>query len=85
MTKVLSGLDLENNEQDRRILFEVTGMRIFKDEFLEDDSSDSEGDEDQEELLPSDFVMMNRFIDDSSDSQDEEEGYAAAQTYALNP
>ena len=85
VTKILSGFDLGNNEQDRRMLFEVTGMRIFRDEFLEMDSSDSEGDEEQEELLPSDFVMMNRFIDDSSDSQDEKKGYAAAQTYALNP
>ena len=76
--KVLSGFDPENNVQDRRTLFEVTGMRIFRDEFLEEDSSDSEWDEEQEELHPSDFGMMDRFID-------EEEDDAAAQTYALNP
>ena len=75
MAKVLSGIDLQNNEQDRRMLFEVTGMRIFRDEFLEEDSS--ENDEEQEELHPSDFVMMDRFIDEEVD--------AVAQTYTLNP
>ena len=78
VTKVLSGFDLQNNQQDRRMLFEVTGMRIFRDEFVDADSSDSEGDEEQEELLPSDFAMMDRFIDEDEDDP-------AAQTYALNP
>ena len=78
VTKILCGIDLENNEQDRRMLFEVTGMRIFRDEFVETDSSDSEGDEEQGELLPSDFAMMDRFIDEDEDDP-------AAQTYALNP
>ena len=39
----------------------------------------AESDEKEEELLlPSDFAMMERFVDD------DEEDYAA-QTYALNP
>ena len=79
VSKVLGGFDLGNNAEDRRMLFEVTGMRISRDEFLEVDSSDDlESDEGHDELLPSDFVMMDRFID-------EEDCDAAAQTYALNP
>jgi len=31
--QVLNGFDPENNVQDRRILYEVTGMRIFGQEF----------------------------------------------------
>ena len=42
MAKVLTGFNLRNNKQDRRMLFEVTGMRIVRDEFLEECSSDSE-------------------------------------------
>ena len=34
--------DAASNELDRRLLFEVTGLELFKDEFLGDDSSDSE-------------------------------------------
>ena len=30
------------NELDRRLLFEVTGLELFKDEFRGDDSSDSD-------------------------------------------
>lgn len=51
------------------MLYEVTGMRLRRDEFWGEQSSDSdsEGDDEQEELLPSDFVMMERFEQDSDD------------------
>ena len=77
VAKVLDGFDPKQNVQDRRTLFEVTGMRLIKGEFQnEDDSSDSEGDE--EELLPIDYAIMERF-------EDEEEGEEGpSQTYSLN-
>ena len=31
--KIVEGFDPENCEQDRRILYEVLGMRIYRDEF----------------------------------------------------
>ena len=31
--KIMVGFDPENNEQDRRILYEVMGMRIYRGEF----------------------------------------------------
>ena len=34
--------DTSLNELDRRLLFEVAGLELFKDEFKDDDSSDSE-------------------------------------------
>ena len=34
--------DTSLNELDRRLLFEVAGLELFKDEFNGDDSSDSE-------------------------------------------
>ena len=37
--KVLEGFDPLNNEIDRRMLFEVTGMRLRNNEFLDDSSS----------------------------------------------
>ena len=45
------------------MLFEVTGMRLIRDEFQDEDGSDSDGVE-VEELLPSDFAMMDRFFDE---------------------
>ena len=41
---ILKGFDPENDQMDRRILFEVTGLTLNKDEFLGEDSSGSEGD-----------------------------------------
>ena len=41
--KILEGFDPENDKMDRRILFEVTGLTFLRDEFLDEDSSDSEG------------------------------------------
>ena len=61
--KVTDGFDPQNNEKDRRMLFEVTGMRLLRDEFQGEDGSDSDGVE-VEELLPSDFAMMDRFFDE---------------------
>ena len=40
--------DTASNELDRRLLFEVAGLELFKDEFKGDDSSDS----DSEQLPP---------------------------------
>ena len=34
--------DAASNELDRRLLFKVTGLELFKDEFKGDDSSDSD-------------------------------------------
>ena len=44
--KVLKDFDPEKNKQDRRILFEVTGMRIALDEFRDEESSASDSDSD---------------------------------------
>ena len=46
--KVLIGFDPENNKQDRRILFEVTGMRIALDEFRAEESSASDSDQEDD-------------------------------------
>ena len=42
---IMVGFDPENNEQDRRILYEVMGMRIYRGEFHENSSSESDGEE----------------------------------------
>ena len=47
INKILDGFDPENNEQDRRILYEVMGMRLYRDEFKDRSSSDSGEDEDE--------------------------------------
>ena len=55
-------------------------MRLQGEEFPnEDDSSDSDGNEEVEELLLIDFAMMERYVD-----EDEEEKDRPAQTYSLN-
>mmetsp|Transcript_20708 Transcript_20708/g.27953 ORF Transcript_20708/g.27953 Transcript_20708/m.27953 type:complete len:94 (+) Transcript_20708:1503-1784(+) len=41
---VLAGFDPGSNEIDRRILFEATRLKLFKDEFEDENSSES-GDE----------------------------------------
>lgn len=61
--KVLEGFDPSQDAIDRRILFEVTGIRLYKDEFNESSSEDSdEGNSDishtQEVLLDIDYAMM---------------------------
>ena len=44
--KLLDGFepfgDATSNELDRRLLFEVTGLELFENEFKGDDSSDTE-------------------------------------------
>ena len=67
---LVEGFDVMKNEQDRRILYEVLGMRIYRDEFMDEDSSDSQG-EDREPLLPIDYAFMygNYFNDDTWDNK----------------
>ena len=55
-----------NNQQDRRMLYEVTGMRLNDSEFKDESSSDSH--EDQEAILDIDYAFMERFYE-----EDEEE------------
>ena len=55
---VIDSLDFANNEQDRRILYEVLGMRIYRDEFLGEDSDDGGP------LLPIDYAFMYGNYDD---------------------
>ena len=44
------------------MLYEVTGMRLFRREFFgESSSSDSENDEAPEELQPIEYAFMERF------------------------
>jgi len=42
--ELINGFDPENEKKDRRTLYEITGLRLYLEEFQEDDSSDS-GDE----------------------------------------
>ena len=43
------------------MLFEVTGMRLCRDEFRQNGSSeDSDFDDDREEILPLDYALMDR-------------------------
>ena len=43
--------DTTSNKVDRRLLFEVTGLQLFENEFKDDTSSESDSDSEQ---LPSD-------------------------------
>ena len=57
-----------SNLTDRRLLFEVTGIRLYKDEFNDQDSSSSaNSDEERDEgykqqLLDIDYAMMTSGI-----------------------
>ena len=53
-------------------------MRIRRDEFQDDSSS--EKDEDQEELLAIDYAFMERFNDEDDETNEKKDF-----TYALNP
>ena len=53
----MDGFDLLNNEQDRRILYEVLNMRIYRDEFHAEESSNSMGD-DTDPLTELDLAIM---------------------------
>ena len=57
--QLLEGFDPLNDPQDRRILFEVTGMRIYESEFHDEETSDSEG-ESREVAQPFDYAFMHR-------------------------
>lgn len=78
--EVLEGFDPVNNWQDRRMLYEVTGMRLRSDEFQDDTSSDSGKDDETEELEPIDYAFMERY-----DGEEDDTGQQAIVTYALNP
>ena len=79
-TKVLEGFDPVNNVVDRRLLFEVTGMRLHSDEFQDGESSESDqGDE----LLPIDYAFMERF--DNQEDDDDDTGQKENLTTTLNP
>jgi len=47
---ILDGFNPEDDPIDRRLLFEVTGLRLFAEEFQETGSSDLE--EDEEDIAP---------------------------------
>lgn len=60
------------------MLYEVTGMRLNKEDFQsEDNSSGSEGNEQVEELLPMDYAMMDMFDEEGEDQN-------SAAIYSLN-
>ena len=40
--KILTGFDPRDDERDRRILYEVLGMRLYRDEFMDGSSSDED-------------------------------------------
>ena len=52
--KILDGFDPDNDKMDRRILYEVTGLTLIKDEFIDDDSSDSDGESLAQDLMNTD-------------------------------
>ena len=67
---MLKNFDPVHIEHDRRMLYEVTGMRLYNNEFLDESSSNSEGEDPAEELLPIDYAFMERFSDeDDGDSR----------------
>ena len=55
-------------------------MRLRRDEFRDQSSSNSENDEFSEEILPIDYAFMERFND-----EEDETGQQAEFSYALNP
>ena len=57
IAKVLDGFDPQNSESDRRIIYETLGMRLDRNEFRDDDSSDSQG-EDQKHLWHPDYAWI---------------------------
>ena len=64
---MLDGFDPANDPIDRRMLFEVTGIRLYKDEFNGQDSSSSasSGDEGEfgsrKQLLDIDYALMGTY------------------------
>ena len=66
---VLTGFDPVSDQMDRRVLFEVTGIRLYKDEFKDQGSSSSAESDDepdqgsQQQLLDIDYAMMGHYAD----------------------
>ena len=64
---VLEGFDPVNDSMDRRMLYDVTGIRLYKDEFNDRDSSSSanSGDEQdqgsRQQLLDIDYAMIGTY------------------------
>ena len=50
LEKILDGFDPNTNEQDRRILYEVTGMQIDINDFKGEESTESEDDEEEVDM-----------------------------------
>ena len=60
---VIDGFDPENNAQDRRLLYEVTGMRLNLDEFRDNFSSGSnESEQEDNSHSHSYFDLENAFL-----------------------
>ena len=57
---VLDGFDPENIALDRRILYEVTGMRLNVDDYLDEESSASDNDGEEYETTDFDYAFMQR-------------------------
>ena len=61
---VLSGFDPGSDLTDRRLLYEVTGIRLYKEEFNDHDSSSSASSDEErdagknQQLLDIDYAMM---------------------------
>ena len=48
MDRIWKELDPEDDEFDRRLLYEVTGRRLYESEYRGDDTSDEEEDDGKE-------------------------------------
>lgn len=66
---MLSGFDPVSDQMDRRVLFEITGIRLYKDEFKDQEISSSANTDDendygsQQQLLDIDYAMMGHYQD----------------------
>ena len=69
METVLNGFDPVSDLTDRRLLYEVTGIRLYKDEFNDYDSSGSASSDEEREgghnqqLLDIDYAIMAQYHD----------------------
>ena len=67
IAKVLEGFDPVNDPMDRLVLFEVTGARLYKDEFKDRNSTSSASSDDErdqgsnQQLLDIDYAMMGTY------------------------
>ena len=60
-----------SNELDRRLLFEVTGFQLYKDEFEGNGSSDSDSDsEEQSPDIRASALIVNSDTDSGGESED---------------